>query len=489
METKANYVAVGLFTLLLVLAGFGLVYWLYGTGSSGEMAQLRLRIPGSAAGLGRGSAVLFNGVKVGDIRRVYIDVSTPTSVIADAEIDKLTPISRSTRADIGLAGLTGQASVELKGGDPGEPNLFEEAEDQGRIAELTANPSAVTNLLQTAQDIFRRTDAILVTLEGFAADARGPLVETITNARDFSAALSRNAQGIDQFLASVSNLAETITNVSGRLDSTLEAAENLITAIDRDKVGNIVGNVETFTQRLQAATGDLEKIMGNVDQAAAAVRDLSQNAGGTLAKVDGLLDGAKTGVDSAVASIGRVADGATGTLAKVDGILDRVDPQRVENALESIENATREAETAAADVSAFTKRVSARTDDIDSIISDVRGIAEKINQASTRLDPVLAKIDGLLGSDEAEGVFAEASATLKSFRQVADTLNARIGPITDGLARFSGQGLREVEALIRDSRRSINRIEEAITSIERNPQRILTGGDGAVRQYDGRQRR
>ena len=54
---------------------------------------------------------------------------------------------------------------------------------------------------------------------------------------------------------------------------------------------------------------------------------------------------------------------------------------------------------------------------------------------------------------------ADASETLKAFRQVADTLNARLGTITDGLARFSGQGLRDVEALVRDSRRSINRIE------------------------------
>ena len=30
-------------------------------------------------GLGRGSAVLFNGVKVGDVRRVYIDVTTRRS--------------------------------------------------------------------------------------------------------------------------------------------------------------------------------------------------------------------------------------------------------------------------------------------------------------------------------------------------------------------------------------------------------------------------
>jgi phospholipid/cholesterol/gamma-HCH transport system substrate-binding protein len=101
----------------------------------------------------------------------------------------------------------------------------------------------------------------------------------------------------------------------------------------------------------------------------------------------------------------------------------------------------------------------------------------------------LAKVDSLLGSGEAQGVMADASATLKEFRRMAETLNARLGTITEGLARFSGQGLRNVEALVGESRRAVGRIEEAITGLERNPQRILTGGEGAVREYDGRARR
>jgi phospholipid/cholesterol/gamma-HCH transport system substrate-binding protein len=46
-----------------------------------------------------------------------------------------------------------------------------------------------------------------------------------------------------------------------------------------------------------------------------------------------------------------------------------------------------------------------------------------------------------------------------------------------------------VEALVNDSRRSFNRIEQAVSDLQRNPQRILSGGDGEVRQYDGRVRR
>lgn len=457
METKANYVIVGIFTIVAILSAFAFVYWTSAIGDRGETVTLRVRIPGSASGLGRGSAVLFNGVKVGDVRRVYIDVLNPKVAIADTEIDRLTPITKSTKADIGLAGLTGQANIELKGADIKEPNLLDQAEENGTIAEITANPSAVTNLLQTAQDIFKRADTVLSELEGFTKDVRGPLTTTVQNTQKFSDALARNAAGVDKFLESVSALSEELAGVSGKLDGTLKAAEGLLTAVDKDKIKAIVGNVESFTKDLK-------------DQGA---------------KFDKIVDG----VDTAVASINDVAKKSEGTLSKVDGVLDGVDAETVRTALGNIAKASESANRAAEDIAAFTDKLSPRSDDINGIITDAQELAQRLNAASVRVDGILVKVDKLLGSGEAEGVFADASETLKAFRQVADTLNARLAGILDGLSKFSGQGLRNVDSLVQDTRRSVNRIERAITDLERNPERIITGGDGTVRQYDGRTRR
>lgn len=457
METRANYVIVGIFTLIAIVAAFGFVYWTSAIGDRGELVTLRVRIPGSASGLARGSPVLFNGVRVGDVRRVYIDVLNPTVAIADAQIDRLTPITKSTQADISIAGLTGQSNIELKGADLREPNLLDEAERDGTIAEITANPSAVTNLLETAQTIFKRADNVLSDLEGFTRDVRGPLTQTAQNAQKFSDALAKNSDGIDKFLSSVSALSEELAGVSGKLDGTLKAAEELLKSVDRQKVQNIVGNVETFTESLKEQSARFDEIVGGVDRAVGTINDFAKQAEQTLSKVDGILDG--------------------------------VDKESVRVALANIAKASASADKAAADIAQFTGELRPRTDDINKVISDAREISGRLNQASTRVDGILVKVDKLLGSGEAEGLMADASATLKSFRQVADTLNSRLAGIMDGLSRFSGQGLRDVEALVQDSRRSVNRIEEAITDLGRNPQRIITGGEGTVRQYDGRIRR
>ncbi len=553
METRANYVIVGIFTILSILAAFAFVYWTAAIGDRGETATLRVRIPGSASGLGRGSAVLFNGVKVGDVTRVFIDVENPNAAIADTVIDRLTPITKSTEADIGLAGLTGQANIELKGGQLSEANLLDEAERDGRVAEIIADPSAVTNLLQTAQDIFQRADTVLSELEGFTRDVRGPLTETVKNTQTFSDALASNAPGIDKFLESVSALSEELAGVSGKLDGTLSAAEGLLNAVDREKIAAIVANAETFTKSLSTSSSQFDEIVAGVNSAVTSVKDFASRTGQTLARVDGIVEGIDAGavrnalsniesasvnankvaadvakvtekfgaradevdriignvdtfttslsassaqfdeitagVNTAVTSISDFASKTGETLTKVDGILEGVEAGTVRKTLSNIESASVNANKAAADVAKVTDKFGARADDVDQIITDAKQLADRLNAASVRVDGILVKVNELLGSGEAEGVIADASETLKSFRQVADTLNSRLAAILDGLASFTGQGLRDVEALVRDSRRSITRIEQAVTDLERNPQRIITGGDGTVRQYDGRARR
>ncbi|WP_378950775.1 MlaD family protein [Mesorhizobium sp. ANAO-SY3R2] len=457
METRANYVIVGIFTLVAILSAFAFVYWTAAIGERGATTTLRVRIPGSASGLSRGSFVLFNGVKVGDVRRVYLDVNNPSFAIADTEIDELTPVTKSTEADIGLAGLTGQANIELKGANTNEPNLLAQAAAEGKVAEIVANPSAVTNLLQTAQGLFKRADVVLKNLEGFTNDVRGPLTETAANAQKFSEALARNSEGVDKFLANIGALSEELAGVSGKLDGTLKAAEDLLNSVDTAKVKNIVANIDTFTTSLGKQSEQIGDIVKGVNTAVGSINDVAKQTGQTLGKVDSVLEG--------------------------------VDASTVRKSLDNISKASENANKVAADIAEVTGKLGNRGDDINQMVTDAKQMMARLNQASVRVDGVLAKVDKLLGTGEAEGVMAQAGATLKSFKQVADTLNARLATILDNISRFSGKGLNDVDSLVQDARRSVTRIEQAVTDLERNPQRIITGGEGTVREFDGRARR
>ncbi|MBB5041537.1 MlaD family protein [Shinella fusca] len=456
METKANYALVGFFTVLVIAAAFFFVYWMSQYGRGGEMAQLAIRIPGSANGLSVGSPVRFNGIPVGSVRSLAIDKDDPRFSIAMTEVSTSAPVKKSTSAVLEVQGLTGAAYVELSGGKADDPNILRQAFDTDTAAVLDAEQSSVTNILSTADKILKRADAAITDIQGFVADARGPLTTTIRNAEQFSGSLARNGENIDQFLQSVGGLSDTFKNLSGRLDTVLASVDSLVKAVDPEKVDDFVGNVDKVSKDIAAASGDVKTTMEGFRKTAETFKAFGERA--------------------------------TATLDKVDGLVAAVDQQKVSGAIDNISVATADARKAIASVTGVANSIGERREDIDQIITDAKQMANKLNAASSRVDGVLAKLDGFLGEGDSESLFAEAKATLQSIKQAADTLNGRIGPIADGLQRFSGSGLRDVEALVLDTRRTIQNLDSAISGFERNPQRLLFGGE-TVKQYDGRTRR
>src|SRR3979490_3162025 len=118
METRANYVLIGLFTLAVILGGFGFVYWFNTIGAAGGRAPYRIVFEGSVSGLRTGASVLFNGIKVGEVTELKLDPSKPKQVVAGISVDRGVAIRDDTAIGLEFQGLTGIAALSLKGGDP-----------------------------------------------------------------------------------------------------------------------------------------------------------------------------------------------------------------------------------------------------------------------------------------------------------------------------------------------------------------------------------
>jgi phospholipid/cholesterol/gamma-HCH transport system substrate-binding protein len=71
METRASYLLVGTFVLLLIGGTLGFFIWLLGEDSGGGRVRYDVIYEGSVTGLREGSAVRMNGVKVGEIVSVW----------------------------------------------------------------------------------------------------------------------------------------------------------------------------------------------------------------------------------------------------------------------------------------------------------------------------------------------------------------------------------------------------------------------------------
>ncbi|MFY8099171.1 MAG: MCE family protein, partial [Allorhizobium sp.] len=361
------------------------------------------------------------------------------------------------KAVLEIQGLTGAAYVELSGGGPGsgEP-ILARAIDTGEPAILTAEQSSVTNLLSTADRILQRADGAVAELQGFIADARQPLTNTVRNAETFSKSLADNAEGIDQFLKSVSSLSDSVAGLSGRLDSTLAAAEDLFRALNSEKI---------------------DQILTNTERATASFADASDKIGPAI---DSFRETATT--------FERFGNNADQTLQKVTRLIDAVDSQKIGQVVDNVSVASADAREAIAGFKDLSTSITGRKDDIDKAIDDFTQIANRLNASSQQVDGILKKVDAFLGSGDANSLSVEARKTLEAIRITAENLNAQIGPIAANLQRFSSTGLRDIQTLVNDTRNTVRGLNDAITNFDEDPQRLLFGGD-TVKEYDGRTRR
>jgi phospholipid/cholesterol/gamma-HCH transport system substrate-binding protein len=445
METKANYAIVGFFTVLVIFAAFGFVYWMSQYGRSGQMVELVISIPGSANGLSVGSPVRFNGIPVGSVRSLAINSNDPRYSVAVTEVSADAPVLKSTTATLEIQGLTGAAYIELSGGNKGEENILTKALEAGTSAQMTADQSSVTSLLATADKIMDRANDAIGDIQGFVKDVRAPLTHTISNAERFTKSLADNSEGIDEFLKSVSALSTSITAAAGKLDSTLSAADILVKSVDPKKIDHIVSNVEKMSDDLSAASSSVADTIATFKHTAETYQ--------------------------------RFGEKATASLDRVDTLIAAIDAQKVSGVVNDVSAASADARKTVASIAEFAERIKGRQNDIDQTITDVTQMANKLNAASSRVDGILVKLDGFLGDADAPSLSADARATLASFRKMADNLNAQIGPIADNLKRFSGSGLRDVEALVSETRRAVNTLDNTISTFDKDPQRLLFGGE------------
>lgn len=280
METRANYALIGLFTLGVVAAAFLFVYWFAAAGNSGARHSYRIVFTGSVSGLSRGALVMFNGLRIGEVRSINLLPEDPRHVVAIVDVDGNVPINVDTKARLEYQGLTGVASIQLTGGDPKAAPLVATAGQP--MPTIFADRSDFQDLLETAQRLARRTDDILNKIDSVVGDVQSPITNTARNVEKFSQALSDNSANINELLSSAGETAKTLSSLSVSLDTAVRA-------IDTKKISEIVTNVDRFTTALGDNAGDVQTVLKNASSISAKLDRAADQVEGVLKAAQGFL--------------------------------------------------------------------------------------------------------------------------------------------------------------------------------------------------------
>jgi ABC-type transporter Mla MlaB component len=85
----------------------GFIYWLHNTGGLGPRATYHVQFEGSVPGLLVGAAVLFNGIRVGEVTDLGLAPDNPRRVDATISVTSTTPVRADTKVGLEFQGLTG----------------------------------------------------------------------------------------------------------------------------------------------------------------------------------------------------------------------------------------------------------------------------------------------------------------------------------------------------------------------------------------------
>jgi phospholipid/cholesterol/gamma-HCH transport system substrate-binding protein len=196
METRAPFVIVGAFVLAAIAAVFGFVYWLNNAGGIGKRETYQIVFSGPVPGLLVGAAVLFNGIRVGEVTSLALVADRPHDVHASIAVEEHTPIRSDTKVGLDFQGLTGVPVVALEGGeDAAAPKV------QGP---LIADKGAGQSMTQAAR-------AALLKVDGVLSENAGPLQDAIANLRVFTEGLARNTPKLDGIVTGLERMTGATT--------------------------------------------------------------------------------------------------------------------------------------------------------------------------------------------------------------------------------------------------------------------------------------
>jgi phospholipid/cholesterol/gamma-HCH transport system substrate-binding protein len=253
METRANYVLIGVFTLAVIAAAFSFVLWFSGAEKPGGRTPYKIIFTGSVSGLSEGGWVLFNGVRVGAVTKIDLLPQDPSRVFALIDVDAKVPVRSDTKARLEYTGFTGVASVALTGGALDAPPLPTSRQQPGVIV---AEGSEFQDLIATARRVAAEASDFFTKTNRLIDDNSASITASVKNAEKFSDALAANSDGLKDFMGSIKPL-------TVKLDALAGDADKVVKAINPDDIKTIVSDFASLSAKLDKIATNVNRFSGS----------------------------------------------------------------------------------------------------------------------------------------------------------------------------------------------------------------------------------
>ena len=294
METRAHHVLIGLFTVIVVAAALLFGLWLAKSSTDRQFAEYQIVFNEAVSGLSQGSAVQYNGIKVGDVSQLKLDPQDPRRVLARIRLGADTPVKKDTRAKLALTGVTGMAVIQLSGGSPGSPAL---TAPDGGLPVIVADPSPLSKLLSNGEDVMTNINDVVSRASQLMSDENVARISrtldhldkatgAVADQRDdIRALLSQLALASKQATATLEQTEQLARSANGLVDqqgrATLESARNAMASLERSTAA-----IDRLLNDNRASLDGGMQGLGELGPAVRELRDAANSLRGITRKLD-----------------------------------------------------------------------------------------------------------------------------------------------------------------------------------------------------------
>jgi phospholipid/cholesterol/gamma-HCH transport system substrate-binding protein len=185
----------------------------------------------------------------------------------------------------------------------------------------------------------------------------------------------------------------------------------------------------------------------------------------TVPQEPGVIVADRSDFQDLVETARRLATQASDFLTKADHLID----ENSASITASVKN-----------VEKFSDALAANSDGLKDFMGTIADVGKSIKPLTAKLDVLASDADTAV-----KAINPEITAAAKSIKRAADDLDSRMKEIAANINRFSGSGLRQYEALAVDGRKTLEELNQAVRSIENNPQQFLFGKSSQIPEYSG----
>ena len=492
METKANFVLIGAFTLAGLLGILGFFLWFAQVELDRQFDYYDIRFS-TVAGLGNASDVRFSGLPVGRVVDVQLSPDQDGSVLVRVEVDAATPVRTDSVATIEAQGVTGVSFVSISSGSPSADLLEPTSEDP--VPEIESGRSTLQSLSEDAPQLLEEALQLVADLgELLGSDNRERLNRIISNVEAASDDFSTTLEGfssvtttVNDFAEQINRFNETLNTLTGDLTDVLQTADQTLVSIGElseqgkgvlangdqtlTAAQSAIARTETFvTTELSQTTEELRAtataLQDEIAALSAEARALMATLNTTGATATARLEEAQATLDAADALIARL-DGTAEIVGDAAGTFDTLMREEGAPLLAETRAMVAEADRAVASVAGIA------TTDLPMIIADIRETAGTFRTVTTEVGENLTA-----SSQSAEEVLQTARVTLEDARVSFANANDTLVAINDAL-ETGDRALSAAERAFTGADRVIN---EDITGILDGLEQSLDSLNAAVGQ-------